>query len=402
MTTKQSPMLHRQLCSVFSWVWLLAGVCVAAYFLWPAADRGAPIAAPNRESHFASIHNRDQMAAGVATRKIEDIRVGDRVFARNPQIDDQERSKWVEPNWQEWGHAKLRMQMAVVGVLEIDLIRPRTWMAKNNFKVGAEVFFDLPEMGAYGNAQVVALGACPEVRGGRGQVVTATFSHPPATDVLEVSFDDVDGSIGVTDNHLFWSVDREEYRPIGEMAIGERVLTFSGDTKRIAQKLARPGPQTVYNLEVYGEHVYFVGSEGVLAHNLYKDANGRWHRDNGEFATKLGRPKNPTVSVHGNARSSPKAQHGYHIIDKRNGKVMKVGVVEADKGVHARFLEQRDHVAELANANKYKVDPDDLIVVKVTGRPAGPGARGKIYDWESKEAQRFYDLGEDLPGHVKP
>ncbi|MFO1003522.1 MAG: hypothetical protein U0936_24580 [Planctomycetaceae bacterium] len=36
----------------------------------------------------------------------------------------------------------------------------------------------------------------------------------------------------------------------------------------LAQKLPRPGPPAeVYNLEVHEEHVYFVGDDGVLAHN---------------------------------------------------------------------------------------------------------------------------------------
>lgn len=48
---------------------------------------------------------------------------------------------------------------------------------------------------------------------------------------------------------------------------GERILLYSGETARIAQKLPRPGPETVYNLEIWGEHVYHVGESGVLVHN---------------------------------------------------------------------------------------------------------------------------------------
>jgi len=53
----------------------------------------------------------------------------------------------------------------------------------------------------------------------------------------------------------------------GQLDVGERVLTFSGDTKRVVTKLPRPGPQPVYNLEVHAEHVYFVGEDGLLVHN---------------------------------------------------------------------------------------------------------------------------------------
>ena len=61
-------------------------------------------------------------------------------------------------------------------------------------------------------------------------------------------------------------MDRQEFVPIGE-----RVQTYHGETKRIASKLPRPGPpKQVYNLEVYGEHVYFVGEHALLAHNMYE------------------------------------------------------------------------------------------------------------------------------------
>jgi hypothetical protein len=74
-------------------------------------------------------------------------------------------------------------------------------------------------------------------------------------------------TVGTTSNHPFWSVDRQEYVQAGQLAIGERLQTFSGDTKRVVSKLARPGPQPVYNLEVFVEHVYYVGKDGLLVHN---------------------------------------------------------------------------------------------------------------------------------------
>ncbi len=53
----------------------------------------------------------------------------------------------------------------------------------------------------------------------------------------------------------------------GSLEIGERLQTLSGDVKVVQQKLPRPGPQPVFNLEVHDEHVYFVGEDGVLVHN---------------------------------------------------------------------------------------------------------------------------------------
>ncbi|MCG8651520.1 MAG: hypothetical protein MI861_16885 [Pirellulales bacterium] len=133
--------------------------------------------------------------------------------------------------------------------------------------VGLTVEMDLPEMGAAGTAVITDIHPCPSIQPGDGQVVTATFSHPPSTQVLDVRLENESDHIGVTDNHLFWSVDRQQFIPIGQMELGERLVTYSGQTKRIESRLPRPGPQTVYNLEVYGEHVYFVGQQGLLAHN---------------------------------------------------------------------------------------------------------------------------------------
>jgi hypothetical protein len=74
-------------------------------------------------------------------------------------------------------------------------------------------------------------------------------------------------SIGTTANHPFWSVDRQEFVRAGSLEIGERLKTLSGNVKVVQQKLPRPSPEPVFNLEVHAEHVYFVGEDGVLVHN---------------------------------------------------------------------------------------------------------------------------------------
>jgi len=51
------------------------------------------------------------------------------------------------------------------------------------------------------------------------------------------------------------------------LKIGERLQSLSGDIRWVQQELPRPGPEPVYNLEVHGEHVYYVGATGVLVHN---------------------------------------------------------------------------------------------------------------------------------------
>ncbi len=59
-----------------------------------------------------------------------------------------------------------------------------------------------------------------------------------------------------------------------DLRLGERLKNLSGDTVWVQQKLPRPGPTPVYNLEVQDEHVYYVGASGVLAHNAGKTYGG--------------------------------------------------------------------------------------------------------------------------------
>ncbi|MDM4019405.1 polymorphic toxin-type HINT domain-containing protein [Roseiconus lacunae] len=277
-----------------------------------------------------------------STKPIEEIRVGDRVLSRNPEVTDAERARWQDPDWEDWLHLRLVMAKDDGSELHIELLRPESWVLERlsyvtddrvsastavgtianvtlaspqvrrpltpkgskratridsdplsplrpfyrdlmltsaelatsgTDLIGITVALDLPEMGAVGTAYVTAFDPCPPISKGAGQPVTATFAHRSSTEVLDIIFEGEDEPIGVTDNHLFWSVDDQRFVPIGEMNVGDRVQTYSGDTKRIAGKLPRPGPQAVYNLEVYGEHVYFVGQQGILAHNLY-EVNG--------------------------------------------------------------------------------------------------------------------------------
>ena len=136
---------------------------------------------------------------------------------------------------------------------------------------------DLPKFGLSDEAWLLSVGPAPQITGKRdkARVVTATFHHSSG-DVIDLVVDGDKGdreTFGTTSNHPFWSVDRREYVQAGSLKSGERVLTFSGDTKRVVSKLPRPGPEPVYNLEVHAEHVYFVGHDGVLVHNAYPNVS---------------------------------------------------------------------------------------------------------------------------------
>ncbi|MFO1064055.1 MAG: polymorphic toxin-type HINT domain-containing protein [Pirellulales bacterium] len=313
------------------------------------------------------------------TRPIEQLKVGDRVLARNPEVTPEERAAYVEPEWSEWVHLSLEMPKPDGYVLSIEMLRPESWVrnqlalvtakrqgndsskptldsssnaaekmsasevphstheessaeagapessgflpyrklyldlaatsaaieTETDEVIGAVVELDLPELGLTGPAIINSIETAPEVKRGEGRVITATFHHSSG-DVIDLVIGDDKSTetIGTTSNHPFWSVDRQEYVQAGSLHQGERVLTLQGDTKRIVSHLARPGPQPVFNLEVFAEHVYYVGGDGVLVHNNHEyDITAQARTGHGAFGYPAGINRGHTTKLENSAKS---------------------------------------------------------------------------------------------------
>ena len=54
----------------------------------------------------------------------------------------------------------------------------------------------------------------------------------------------------------------------GKLLPQERLKGIDGQEYRLTSIVPRAGPETVYNLEVAIDHVYYVGQNGLLAHNM--------------------------------------------------------------------------------------------------------------------------------------
>jgi hypothetical protein len=198
---------------------------------------------------------------------IEKIAVGHRVLGQNPEVSDDERTAFDEPNATDWKTLRLRMTKQNGGRLDITLLRPVDWIEAVGAKSGSELELDLPEMGAVGRAEVLEIGPCPPIRSGHGNVVTGTFAHE-STDVIDLRVASQPAPIGCTSNHRFWSVDRREFLEAGKLQIGEHLDTPNGETT-VVSLTPHAQPEPVYNIEVNGEHVYRVGEVGTLVHNSY-------------------------------------------------------------------------------------------------------------------------------------
>jgi filamentous hemagglutinin len=72
-------------------------------------------------------------------------------------------------------------------------------------------------------------------------------------------------SLVCTPGHRFWSVDRQQFLPAGQLSAGEHLLGVNG-TLRVLGLVPR-APCPVFNIEVDVEHVYHVGLDGLLVHN---------------------------------------------------------------------------------------------------------------------------------------
>ena len=84
-------------------------------------------------------------------------------------------------------------------------------------------------------------------------------------------------TINATDNHPFYSADKQTFIPIASAADSDRMITETGQSVRLicAKKSKKhcgiPDKNnqltTVYNLETYPKHTYFAGKNNILVHN---------------------------------------------------------------------------------------------------------------------------------------
>jgi hypothetical protein len=250
---------------------LVAGVF--AYQGYSARDQSKPLPIVNAQqiAHKATSEKR-------AFAPIEEVQLGERLPGVNPLRDEVD-DDLPEPNEATWRRVCLTMTKDNGRRLWLELLRPVSWLEAIDAIPGEVIYLDLPEMGAIGSANVTLIGPCPEIEPGEGNVVTGRFKHEADNNVVELQLDGEPSAIGVTANHPFWSIDRQEFIPAGELREAERVQGRRGYTTVVYVKpLEYQG--FVYNLETHREHVYRVGTYATLVHNfclhrIRTDTSGR-------------------------------------------------------------------------------------------------------------------------------
>ncbi len=383
---QQRPSRH---VSMLGLAWMWACLLIGGGLLWSGLSGTSSPAQPLQAS---MMRVPTTPTTKFITKPIQDLRVGERVLAHNPEVSDSERAEAIEPDPATWRQVSLVMQKPDGSDLRIEMLRPVDWLADQAVAlidlqtpgwfardgllldearweaaiVGRTIELNLPEMGAAGPAKVVAVQPCPQLERNSGdnrQLVTATFQHSSG-DVLDLHIHGESEPIGSTANHPFWSEDRQAFIPAGELLPGETLRRADNTLTQLTRITPRRGPPVaVYNLEVNAEHVYFVGQDGVLVHNTYP---------------------------HGNSLLSSASNHGYAIFDAVTGKVLKFGISSqriAGNGQSYRVTSQ------LRQMGARGIDAFGEVLEHFPNRAAAVG-------WEKDAVRAFKnqigDLGEQL------
>ena len=229
--------------------------------------------------------------------------------------------------------------------------------------LGQSLDLNLPEMGAEGPAEVIAIASCPPLESanepGR-RLVTSVFRHT-SNDVVDLQLQGPDTPIGTTSNHPFWSVDREAFIPAGDLRIGERLKQADGLYTHVTRVTPRPRLATsVYNLEVDGQHVYHVGIAGLLVHN------------------------------------SCISSHGYGIINRDTGEIYKIGISRRGFNTSGRSIRAQEQLTTIATNNGV---PRELLESVVLRRF---GTSTDLFRWENETVGFLRQLGHLLPDNIRP
>ena len=193
--------------------------------------------------------------------------IGSRVLTKNPnrfEVDPQ-----PEPDQATWAKVSITAERSDGGIVDAEIIRPRLWILESGLCVGRMLPLNLPELEVSGLALVTAIDDCPPIADGEGSVVTARFVTREVHVVASVDVLGADGTVETitgTTIHPVWSIDRQEWVPLAELADGETLQGLDGLAVVLSVSLSRVS-QPVYNIEVHGEHVFQVGELGLVVHN---------------------------------------------------------------------------------------------------------------------------------------
>ena len=266
---------------------VIAVVLLAVSSLLSLRDAGGPPSPMSVAS--ANVGLVESKAPRYSSKPIRDIQpIAGRVLADNPETDGQAPSDFGEFTAADWRILRLVVPKPDREWMKVTLARPQEWIEAAKRDPEGRLWLEFKELGIANWANVLAIEPCSEAAVGQGRLVTGKFEHSSA-EVIDLFVDGVSEPIGTTSNHPFWSEDRRDFVQAGKLGIGERLRLRNGSTPVVTAAVPRSHSVPVFNLEVDGEHVYYVAANGLLVHNSYEDddeindafktADGEWIED---------------------------------------------------------------------------------------------------------------------------
>lgn len=197
-------------------------------------------------------------------QSIEALKVGGRV---DPDLPE----GWerigvpLETPFTDWRELDLILLRNGAATGRATLLRPAAWLEEQNATVGETIFLNIPDIGFEGPT-IVSDVRTTTVEPSPGRLITGVF-HYASGDVYSIRVEGEPIPLGVTGTHPFWSLDREDWVSAASLRVGERLVGEKQST-RLVQSVSRTGTATeVFNLEIDSDHVYRVGTTGLLVHN---------------------------------------------------------------------------------------------------------------------------------------
>jgi hypothetical protein len=199
----------------------------------------------------------------------DDIYLG--LTGKDPYTSDQQRERdryeINDIDWHEVVFEEVYGSSAAKFALHID------WIKQKSYQVDAVVNLNLPEQGISGPFRITSIEhILPQNKPTDDdksddydyRPVTALFTHV-SDQVYNISFENGE-ELGVTYQHPIYSVTAGDWKLAGELVIGEKVLTKSGETT-VTRLFKKEGKEAVYNLEIKDFHNFLVGESGIVVHN---------------------------------------------------------------------------------------------------------------------------------------
>ncbi len=184
---------------------------------------------------------------------------------------------------------------------------------------------------------------------------------------------DEDGELEGTWGHPFWSASHEEWVGMGDLEIGERILSASGDLLEVTAKRVEFALEScsfvTYNLEVEDWHTYFVLPQGLSSASL-----AVWVHNCGSTSSKAG----PTEKKHYGSKGKPDHQEAVKNLKKQLEEERIGFEIVKEKKIRIDGCTRRPDISV------YDKDGNLVEVFEVERRPKGKYHQDRIDEYKAR------------------